>query len=158
MKKRILGVLLVCVMVFSLLTACGKEENKGNDGGSTSNTTNTSNTTGNDSNTSNLTDNNSGSTSTNEAPATNTAVAAGTKVGVAMPTKDLQRWNQDGDNMKKKLEEAGYVVDLQYASNDVPTQVSQIENMISSGCKVLVIASIEGDSLGTVLEQAKEKT
>ncbi len=81
----------------------------------------------------------------------------GTKVGVAMPTKDLQRWNQDGANMKEKLEAAGYTVDLQYASNDIATQVSQIENMINSGCKVLVIASIEGDSLGTVLAQAKEK-
>ena len=79
------------------------------------------------------------------------------KVGVAMPTKDLQRWNQDGSNMEAQLKEAGYDVDLQYASNDIPTQVSQIENMINSGCKLLVIASIDGDSLGTVLEQAKEK-
>ena len=83
--------------------------------------------------------------------------SGGTKVGVAMPTKDLQRWNQDGENMEKQLKEAGYAVDLQYASNDIATQVSQIENMINSGCKVLVIASIEGDSLGTVLAQAKEK-
>ena len=81
----------------------------------------------------------------------------GNKVGVAMPTKDLQRWNQDGENMKKQLETAGYTVDLQYASNDIATQVSQIENMIAGGCKVLVIASIDGDSLGTVLAQAKEK-
>jgi putative multiple sugar transport system substrate-binding protein len=51
-----------------------------------------------------------------------------------MPTKELQRWNQDGDNMKKALEEAGYAVDLQYANDDVATQVSQIENMITSGC------------------------
>ncbi len=79
------------------------------------------------------------------------------KVGVAMPTKDLQRWNQDGSNMEKLLKEAGYDVDLQYASNDINTQVTQIENMISSGCDVLVIASIDGDSLGTVLEQAKQK-
>jgi putative multiple sugar transport system substrate-binding protein len=122
MKKRILGILLVCVMVFSALTACTKEEK------SSSGNNNSSSTT-----------------------------AEKTKVGVAMPTKDLQRWNQDGDNMKKKLEEAGYEVDLQYASNDIATQVSQIENMISGGCKVLVIASIEGDSLGTVLAQAKEK-
>lgn len=81
----------------------------------------------------------------------------GGKVGVAMPTKDLQRWNQDGANMKAELEKAGYTVDLQYASNDIATQVSQIENMINSGCEILVIASIDGDSLGTVLEQAKEK-
>lgn len=77
-------------------------------------------------------------------------------VGVAMPTKDLQRWNQDGDNMKKALEEAGYEVDLQYASNEVATQVSQVENMISNGCDILVIASIDGSSLGEPLGQAKE--
>ena len=79
------------------------------------------------------------------------------KIGVAMPTKDLQRWNQDGENMKKQLEEAGYEVDLQYASNDVATQVSQIENMISGGCDALVIASIDGESLGTPLKTAEEE-
>jgi putative multiple sugar transport system substrate-binding protein len=77
------------------------------------------------------------------------------KIGVAMPTKDLQRWNQDGENMKKSLEDAGYTVDLQYANNDIATQVSQIENMITSGCDALVIASIDGGSLGTVLADAK---
>ena len=83
--------------------------------------------------------------------------SSSTKVGVSMPTKDLQRWNQDGANMKAQLEKAGYTVDLQYAANDIPTQVSQIENMITSGCKVLVIASIDGNSLTNVLEQARKK-
>lgn len=83
---------------------------------------------------------------------------AGTgRIGVAMPTKDLQRWNQDGENMKKQLEDAGYEVDLQFASNNVETQVSQIENMISGGCDVLVIGSIDGDSLGTPLKTAEEE-
>ena len=84
--------------------------------------------------------------------------AGGGKIGVAMPTKDLQRWNQDGTNMEAELLAAGYEVDLQYASNEIATQVSQIENMINSGCELLVIASIDGDSLGTVLELAKEKS
>ena len=88
------------------------------------------------------------------APAADEATA-GKKVGVAMPTKDLQRWNQDGSNMQEQLEAAGYEVDLQSASNDVQTQVSQIENMINGGCDVLVFASIDGESLGTVLETAK---
>ena len=78
------------------------------------------------------------------------------KVGVSMPTKDLQRWNQDGANMEKELKAAGYEVDLQFASNDVQQQVSQIENMISSGCNVLVIAAIEGSSLGEALDMAKK--
>ena len=82
--------------------------------------------------------------------------AGGGLVGVAMPTKDLQRWNQDGSNMQEQLEAAGYTVDLQYAANDIQTQVSQIENMISNGCEVLVVASIDGSALGTVMAQAKD--
>ncbi len=85
------------------------------------------------------------------------AKAKGTKVGVSMPTKDLQRWNQDGSNMKAQLEKAGYTVDLQFAANDIPTQVSQIENMITGKCEVLVIASIDGSALTNVLETARKK-
>ena len=83
------------------------------------------------------------------------AMAEG-KVGVAMPTQSLQRWNQDGENMKAQLEAAGFTVDLQYANNDVATQVSQLENMILNGAQVLVVASIDGSALGTVLTTAKE--
>lgn len=78
------------------------------------------------------------------------------KVGVALPTKELQRWNQDGANIKKELEAAGYEVDLQYAGNDNAQMVSIVENMISGGCKVLVITPIDGDALGSVLKTAKE--
>ncbi len=81
----------------------------------------------------------------------------GAKIGVSMPTKDLQRWNQDGTNMKSQLEKAGYKVDLQYANNDIATQVSQIENMITGKCKVLVIAAIDGSALKNALDGAKKK-
>ena len=77
-------------------------------------------------------------------------------IGVAMPTQSLQRWNQDGANMKKQLEEKGYKVDLQYANNDVNTQIQQLENMITKGCKILVIASIDGSALTEVLRKAAE--
>jgi putative multiple sugar transport system substrate-binding protein len=86
-----------------------------------------------------------------------TTDGAGLKVGVSMPTKSLQRWNQDGDNLKSQLEAAGYEVDLQYAGdNEIPLQVTQLENMIAGGCKVLVIAAIDATQLGSPLEQAKE--
>ena len=85
------------------------------------------------------------------------AMAEGQKVGVSMPTKDLQRWNQDGENMQAQLIEAGYEVDLQFASNDVQQQLNQVTNMINNGCEVLVIAAIEGSSLGSALDLAKEK-
>lgn len=75
-------------------------------------------------------------------------------VGVAMPAKFLQRWNQDGTNMKKALEDRGYRVELQYAENDVNTQVAQIENMITKKVDVLVIAAVDGSALTDVLSQA----
>ena len=84
------------------------------------------------------------------------SLAFAEKVGVSMPTKDLQRWNQDGANMQAQLEAAGYEVDLQFASNDVQTQLSQVENMINSGADVLVISAIEGSSLGSALALAQE--
>jgi len=78
-------------------------------------------------------------------------------VGVAMPTKSSARWIADGDNMVKVLKERGYDTDLQYAEDDIPNQLSQIENMVTKGAKVLVIASIDGTTLSDVLSQAKAK-
>ena len=86
-----------------------------------------------------------------------TCCAMAEKVGVSMPTKDLQRWNQDGENMYNKLTEAGFEVDLQFASNDVLQQLNQVTNMINNGCTVIVISAIEGSSLGSALDLAKEK-
>ena len=79
---------------------------------------------------------------------------SGQIVGVAMPTQQSERWIADGDNVRAQLEELGYSVDLQYANDDIPTQVSQIENMISSGAEALIIASIDGTTLTDVLAQA----
>lgn len=78
-------------------------------------------------------------------------------VGVAMPTKSSARWIADGDNMVKVLKERGYDVDLQYAEDDIPNQLSQIENMITKGAKVLVVASIDGTTLSDVLQQAADQ-
>jgi putative multiple sugar transport system substrate-binding protein len=87
---------------------------------------------------------------------TTSSTAAKKMIGVSMPTQSLQRWNQDGANMKKQLEDKGYQVELQYANNDVNTQVQQIENMITKGCKVLVIAAVDGSSLTDVLKTASD--
>ena len=80
-----------------------------------------------------------------------------TTIGISLPTMSLQRWIQDGDNMKASFEAAGFNVDLQYGGeNEVPVQIAQIENMISAGVDVLVICAIDGGSLTQVLAQAKE--
>ena len=78
-------------------------------------------------------------------------------VGIAMPTKSSARWIDDGNNMVKSLKEKGYGADLQYAEDDIPNQLSQVENMVTKGVKVLVIAAIDGTTLSDVLKQAKAK-
>ncbi|PKQ30672.1 MAG: sugar ABC transporter substrate-binding protein [Actinobacteria bacterium HGW-Actinobacteria-2] len=82
------------------------------------------------------------------------ADAKGT-IGVAMPTKTSERWIKDGEFLKKTLEAAGYTVDLQYANDDIPTQVTQVSNMVTKKEQALVIAAIDGVALKGALGDAK---
>lgn len=129
--KRVIALILVAVLAIGLLAACGNSANSTDSSASASS-----------------------AASTDSAKASTTA--GGQSIGVAMPTQSLQRWNQDGENMKKQLEAKGYKVDLQYANNDVNTQIQQIENMIVKGSKVLVIAAIDGSALTDVLKKAAD--
>ncbi|WP_308209723.1 multiple monosaccharide ABC transporter substrate-binding protein [Actinomadura madurae] len=83
--------------------------------------------------------------------------AAGALVGVTMPTRSSERWIHDGDNVREQLEQLGYKVDLQYAQDDIPTQANQIDNQITKGARLLVIASIDGTALTTQLQAAADK-
>ncbi|OEJ28147.1 sugar ABC transporter substrate-binding protein [Streptomyces agglomeratus] len=83
--------------------------------------------------------------------------AGGGTIGIAMPTKSSERWIADGDNMVEQFEKLGYKTDLQYGEDDVDQQVSQIENMITKGVDVLVVAAIDGRALGDVLRQAADQ-
>jgi putative multiple sugar transport system substrate-binding protein len=78
-------------------------------------------------------------------------------VGVALPNKSESRWISDGQNIVAALKAKGYNTDLQYAEYDVPTQVGQIENMITKGAKVLLIAPIDGKTLSDVLQRANSQ-
>ena len=78
-------------------------------------------------------------------------------VAISMPTKSSARWIADGANMVKYFQEKGYKTDLQYADDDIPNQLAQIENMVTKGAKVLVIAAIDGTTLSDVLQKAADK-
>ncbi|MFD1695874.1 multiple monosaccharide ABC transporter substrate-binding protein [Roseibium aestuarii] len=75
-------------------------------------------------------------------------------VGISMPTKSSARWISDGNSMVEQFKAAGYETDLQYAEDDIPNQLAQIENMITKGVDVLVIAAIDGTTLSNALENA----
>lgn len=78
-------------------------------------------------------------------------------IGVAMPTETSERWIADGDAVKSQLEEAGYDVDLQFANDDIPRQQQQLDQMITNGADILIVASIDGTALATQLENAASK-
>jgi len=86
-----------------------------------------------------------------------TSAEAGGLVGVAMPTQTSERWIADGDAVKAGLEDLGYDVDLQYANDDIPTQSQQVDQMITNGAKVLIIAAIDGTALSSQLQNAADK-
>ena len=77
------------------------------------------------------------------------------RIGISLPTLDLQRWADDGANMKNQLETAGYTVDLQYADNNPRMQIGQIEDMVRNGMNVLIVAAVDGDALRSVLDWVK---
>ncbi|MGO4109441.1 multiple monosaccharide ABC transporter substrate-binding protein [Paenibacillus sp. YAF4_2] len=137
--KKMLSILMLTTLIV-VLAACGANSN------------------GNSKNTNDKAANNTGSANTaNSTESTNagTTTEMG-KIGISMPTKSSERWVGDGANMKKEFEALGYTVDLQYAEDVIENQVSQIENMITKGVKVLVIAAIDGESLTDVLQKAAD--
>lgn len=94
--------------------------------------------------------------STGASAGTSPAAGGGELIGIAMPTKSSARWVSDGANLEKSLSELGYDTDLQFAEDDIPTQVSQVENMITNGAKVLIIAAIDGTTLSDTLQKAAD--
>ena len=97
---------------------------------------------------------------TDESTGGETSAAAetgGELIGIAMPTKSLERWNKDGSNLEGLLQDEGYETNLQYADNKVDQQITQIQNMVNAGASVLVVASIDGTALAPVLQSAADE-
>jgi putative multiple sugar transport system substrate-binding protein len=78
-------------------------------------------------------------------------------IGISMPTKSSTRWINDGASMVKEFTAKGYTTDLQFAEDDIPNQLAQIENMVTKGAKVLIIAAIDGSTLSDILQKAHDK-
>jgi putative multiple sugar transport system substrate-binding protein len=84
------------------------------------------------------------------------AESNGQMVGIAMPTKSLERWNRDGEYLKEQFEAAGYTVELSYSDNDTDQQNNDIANMIADNVDILIVAAIDGDTLSQTLADAKD--
>lgn len=126
MKKRILALALAAMMALSLV-ACGNTSTNNNTGNAGNDTSDTDDSTG-----------------------------GAKKVGIAMPTQSLERWNRDGSYLEEQFKSAGYETVVTYSDNDTNRQVSDIQNMIADGVDLLVVAAIDGEALNTVMNEAGE--
>ncbi|WP_291379313.1 multiple monosaccharide ABC transporter substrate-binding protein [Demequina sp.] len=98
-----------------------------------------------------------GTTTSDATDDTSAPVAEDVRIGVAMPTQTSERWIADGAAVESGLQELGYEVDLQFANDDIPTQTQQIDQMITNGADVLIIAAIDGTALSAQLQNAADK-
>ena len=78
-------------------------------------------------------------------------------IGIAMPTKSLERWNRDGSYLKEKFEAKGYEVSLKFSDNKIDQQVKDIEGLVADDVDLLVVAAIDGEALTNALKEAKEE-
>ena len=135
--KKYLALVLSLMLVVMALAACGSSDSA-------------------DESASNDTTETAGTDASADSGADDTAAATDQTVGIAMPTKSLERWNRDGEYLKEQFEAAGYAVELTYSDNDTTQQNNDIENMISDGVDLLIIAAIDGDTLSQTLANASE--
>ncbi len=99
-----------------------------------------------------------GSANTAEEAGSTAAVAkdGAQTVGIAMPTKTLERWNRDGSFLEKQFQQAGYNTEVTYSDNKIDQQVKDLEGLIADQVDLLVVAAIDGQALSQVLAGAKE--
>ncbi len=141
-KKKLMAVLLGTALAASMLTGCGAASDTNSDDASTTETV-----------TEAAADDSTGSDSETESDST----GSGKKVGIAMPTKSLERWNRDGSYLEEQFSSKGFEVSLTYSDNKIDQQVKDIEALIADDVDLLVIAAIDGESLSQVLADAKDE-
>ncbi len=129
MKHKKLLLVLIALLTAMFMSACGSTEETPTEEANTDTTITTETET------------------TEEAPL----------IGISMPTKSSERWISDGESMVKVFTEMGYETNLQFAEDDIPNQLAQIENMVTQGADVLIIAAIDGSTLSDILQKAHDQ-
>ncbi|MGF7012428.1 D-xylose transport system substrate-binding protein [Lachnospiraceae bacterium PF1-22] len=80
------------------------------------------------------------------------------KIGFSIPTEREERWKKSVSLLEEKVSvELGAELIVQSADNDSQKQYSQIENMITQGIDVLLVAPEDAGSVGPVLDRCHEE-
>lgn len=152
MKRKLLSALLSAAMVVTLLAGCGSNGDAAQGGGTDAAVTDDAASSDAAADTADA----AADTADDTADAAADTASAGGKIGISMPTQSLERWNRDGAYLDEQFKAAGFETILTYSDNDAGRQVNDIQNMLSDGVNLLIVAAIDGEALNTVMDEAAE--
>lgn len=76
------------------------------------------------------------------------------KIGLSLPTQREERWVRDKETMVAEAQKLGVDLEVQVSDNDSAKQVSQCENLITKGIKVLIIGPHDAKAAAAIVEKA----
>lgn len=80
----------------------------------------------------------------------------GLKIGLAIQTLGNQVWAQQMDAIQKAAKEDGNEATVVECNENANTQISQIENFITSGCDLIIVNPVDPDAIEDVCGKARE--
>ena len=83
------------------------------------------------------------------------AVFAQVQIGVVLPTKDEPRWIQDQTRFEAAFKTAGIPTQILFSQGDTAKEKANVESLISSGAKVLVICPQDGAGAAAAADEAR---
>ncbi|MCT4633097.1 MAG: sugar ABC transporter substrate-binding protein [Firmicutes bacterium] len=78
-------------------------------------------------------------------------------IGISLPTQREERWVKDKEAMEKYAAELGYEVKVQIADADQAQQAQQVENLLTQGIDVLILAPHDASASAELVKKAKEE-
>lgn len=90
-------------------------------------------------------------------PAATPAVEETVKIGVSLPTQREERWVRDKEAMEKWAKEAGVELLVQVADADQAQQAQQVENLLTQGIKVLILAPHDASASAELVKKANDE-
>lgn len=76
------------------------------------------------------------------------------KIGISLPTQQEERWVRDKEAMEAAAKEAGAEAFVQIANMDAAKQDSQVENLISQGIDILILAPHDATAAAASVDKA----
>ncbi|MGL4392313.1 MAG: sugar ABC transporter substrate-binding protein [Fusobacteriaceae bacterium] len=83
--------------------------------------------------------------------------AAKIVVGVSLPTQREERWVRDKKTMEEAAKKLGIDLKMQVSDADAAQQAQQVDNLLSQGIQVLILAPHDAKSAAALADKAKKE-